>query len=53
MEHVARPLRRTTIHLEHLTFSTMVHQSFYLSALAVLVTEDDRCTVLMVLKYQL
>jgi hypothetical protein len=42
-EHVARPLRHTTVHLEHLTFSTIVHRSFYLSALAILVTRDDQC----------
>jgi hypothetical protein len=44
-EHVARPLHRTTVHLEHLIFSTIVHRSFYLSALTVLVTGDDRCTM--------
>jgi hypothetical protein len=41
---MARPLRRTTVHFEHLIFSTIVHRSFYLFALAVLVTGDDRST---------
>jgi hypothetical protein len=44
-EHVAWPLHRTTVHFKHLIFSTIVHRSFYLFALAVLVTGDDRSTV--------
>jgi hypothetical protein len=42
--HVARPLCRTTVHTEHLTFSTIVHRSFSISFLAFLVTGDDRRT---------